>query len=951
MPTAGEVARLSVVVEADTSPATKELDSFGTKVGGIGSTMATAFGGAAIAGIAAVGAGFASAVASAAGFESTMSAVKAVSGATAEQMDSLSGLALQLGKDTSFSASEAGKGIEELVKGGLSIPDIMNGAAKATLDLAAAGGVSLPDAATIAANALAEFNLKGEDMAHVADLIAGAANASALDVGQFKFSLQSAGAVAATIGFSFDDLAVAIAEMGKAGITGSDAGTSLKTMMLQLSPSTKSARTEMAALGIITAEGANQFFDASGKVKSMAEVAQVLQTATANLTQEQKINALQTIFGTDAIRAAAVLAKEGASGFDEMAASMGKVTAEAVGATKLDNLSGSFEQMKGSVETLAITFGLALLPVLRDTVDGTTKVINALIPLAQQWGPSVANAIKLMASELREALGGFVDWFTENWPLIEQTFKTVSGNVQTENQSLAGNFATTWGEIKGTVGTSMGNIGDTLKLAMHVINGDWEGAWKDLTAISERENKNRERQAELHGAAMQKVIDNWTGGALTKFDTWTKDVTGLTVTAWQGILDVTTTMWAGAQGIAVAIASAWTTIQTDTDTAGKALNNVITGIWDLIYTQVIQPKMDAITGAVGTAWGAISTKTHEVFDPILSYIRDTIFEPIRAAIDASINAAQTLFATAIDAISSKAHAVLDPILSYWRDTIWEPMRAAVDAAIYGPKGAHTQFESGVGSIKGVVDGVLQGVRSAWENTWQAIQRAAESPQQAMNEIITLVGKLKDIMPDWLIPHSPTPFQIGLEGIMKAARDMDRSFGDMTNVNGWLMAAMKHTGVPSNWLEPLKWLVAHESGGDPRAKNPNSTASGLFQIIDTTWAESRDPKLPNDIWNPVINAIAGIRYIIGRYGDPFNAVEFWRRNNHYAAGGWAGLNGPEWALLGEKGPEYVVPNHALRSTGGSGSLQTIRVDLAIGGKVAANIYVEGRDVAIRQGRAT
>src|ERR671929_151709 len=64
--------------------------------------------------------------------------------------------------------------------------------------------------------------------------LAGAAIASALDVGQFKFSLQAAGAVASTVGFSFDDLADAIAVMGKAGITGSDAGTSLKTKMMKL---------------------------------------------------------------------------------------------------------------------------------------------------------------------------------------------------------------------------------------------------------------------------------------------------------------------------------------------------------------------------------------------------------------------------------------------------------------------------------------------------------------------------------------------------------------------------------------------------------------------------------------------------------------------------------------------------------------------------------------------
>src|SRR5262252_5191619 len=110
MPAANTVAELQVVVEANTQPAEQGLQSLGQKIEGVGGALQTAFAGA---------------VKSAADFEQTMSGVKAVSGATADEMSQLSGLALQLGKDTSFSASEAASGLEELVKGGLSIPDIM----------------------------------------------------------------------------------------------------------------------------------------------------------------------------------------------------------------------------------------------------------------------------------------------------------------------------------------------------------------------------------------------------------------------------------------------------------------------------------------------------------------------------------------------------------------------------------------------------------------------------------------------------------------------------------------------------------------------------------------------------------------------------------------------------------------------------------------------------------
>src|SRR5690606_7381956 len=170
----------------------------------------------------------------------------------------------------------------------------------------------------IAANAINTFGLAGRDMERVANLVAGAANASAISVQDFAFSLSQSGAVARTVGLSFDDLAVAIAALGREGLKGSDAGTSLRTMLLRLQPSTKEATEEMRRLGIITADGANKFFTAEGRVRSMAEVADVLREATQGMTEAQRLASLQIIFGTDAIRAAAIFARQGADGVNEM---------------------------------------------------------------------------------------------------------------------------------------------------------------------------------------------------------------------------------------------------------------------------------------------------------------------------------------------------------------------------------------------------------------------------------------------------------------------------------------------------------------------------------------------------------------------------------------------------------------------------------------------------------
>ncbi len=339
-------------------------------------------GGLAIAG------GLAVAVNSAANFEQRLSAIEAVSGATAGEMAKISDKALQLGKDTAFSATESALAMEELVKAGLSVDDVLNGAADAVVALAAAGEIDLPTAATIASNAMNQFGLAAEDMPKVADNIAGAANASAIDVGQFGESLQQVGAVANLAGVDFEDTATAIALLGNAGITGSDAGTSLKSMFQRLQPVTKKQKDLFEELNLITKDGSNQFYDQAGNLKDLASVSGVLQNALKGMSRQQKQAALNTLFGSDAIRAAAILSNQGAKGFDKMAASMAKTKAADVAATRMDNLKGRMEEMKGSLETVGIAIGTALLPVAEAIVGVIRELADAFLGLsdgAQRW--------------------------------------------------------------------------------------------------------------------------------------------------------------------------------------------------------------------------------------------------------------------------------------------------------------------------------------------------------------------------------------------------------------------------------------------------------------------------------------------------------------------------------------------------------------------------------------
>jgi TP901 family phage tail tape measure protein len=333
-------------------------------------------------------------------FEHQISAVASVSGASATQLDALRKKALQLGADTSFSATQSAQAMEELAKAGISTTDILNGAADATVALAAAGGIALPESATIAANAMNQFGLTAQQLPKIVDQIAGAANTSAIDVGDLGRSMQQVGAVAHLAGLSFDDTAVAIAEMGNAGIKGSDAGTSLKTFLQNLIPTTKQQIDLMRNLGIVTKDGANQFFDASGKVKGFAGISQVLQTALKGMTKEQQLSTLQTLFGSDAIRAAAVLTDQGAVGFNNLATAINKTSAADVASARLNNTAGKIEQLKGSVETLAIQVGEALLPSLTKLVSSLTQVVNWFTQLSPATQTTIVTIVKVAGSLL-----------------------------------------------------------------------------------------------------------------------------------------------------------------------------------------------------------------------------------------------------------------------------------------------------------------------------------------------------------------------------------------------------------------------------------------------------------------------------------------------------------------------------------------------------------------------
>ncbi|TPG84230.1 phage tail tape measure protein [Brevibacillus laterosporus] len=349
-------------------------------------------------------------------FESQMSSIKALTGASSTEMKQMSDLALEMGAATKYSALEAGQGIEELLKAGLSPATVKAGGLEAALNLATAGGLGLAEAAEIMSTSLNAYKADSMTAAQASDILAGTANASATGVSDLRFSLAAVSAVAAGVGMTFKDTNIALGLFANNGLKGSDAGTSLKTMLMNLQPTTDDQIELFKRLGIVTKNGANQFYTAQGKLKSLEEISGTLHNALGGLTDQQRMLALETMFGSDAIRAANILYKEGAEGVNSFHGEMSKVTALDVAKEKMNNAKGAIEQFRGAMETLQIAALTPTLPLIKNVAlaaaDFTSKLSDWFgSDQATAWGERLRDGMmgvkSLFSGESFFAKAGF----------------------------------------------------------------------------------------------------------------------------------------------------------------------------------------------------------------------------------------------------------------------------------------------------------------------------------------------------------------------------------------------------------------------------------------------------------------------------------------------------------------------------------------------------------------
>jgi TP901 family phage tail tape measure protein len=399
---AGGIKAGGVFVEIGADPRQffSALSRVNKSLGNIGKSVARAGAKATAIGVGTL-APFAAAVRQGAAYQSTLLNIQASTGATAAELEKLRTASMQMSQAMGKGPTEIAGSFLELLKAGMSVEQVLGGAGKAAIEFAAVGQMDVAQAAVVMSDAM---NVFGVDAAKAANSISSAADASSTSIELLSQSFSMVSAVAALANQSIDDTSAALAILANAGVKGSDAGTSLKTMLLRLMAPANEAVAALNGIGLSAAS----FRDASGKMLPMVKIIGVLNGALDGLDQAAKDDIFRQIFGSDAIRAAAILTSTGVEGFNNMTAAMGgAMSVSEKYKTLMGGLAGANSKAFAAMERLSIAVSDAVTPSVMKLSAALVGAIEWLTAFVRD-NPRLVASIAQMATAAVVAGAAFV---------------------------------------------------------------------------------------------------------------------------------------------------------------------------------------------------------------------------------------------------------------------------------------------------------------------------------------------------------------------------------------------------------------------------------------------------------------------------------------------------------------------------------------------------------------
>ena len=304
-------------------------------------------------------------------FDTSMSKVKAISGATGADFEKLRDKAREMGSKTKFSASEAADGMTYMAMAGWKTEDMLDGL-EGIMNLAAASGEDLATTSDIVTDALTAFGLQSKDSGHFADVLAAASSNANTNVSMMGETFKYAAPIAGSLGYSVEDTAVAIGLMANAGIKGSQAGTALRTMLTKLSGDIKITGSQ---LGEVTIKTSN----ADGSMRDLSAILSDCRGAFSQLTESEKANVASSLVGQEAMSGFLAIMNAGQGDVDNLTNAIANCdgTTQQMADDMQNNLGGQLQVLKSMLEEVAIQIGDALMPTIQKVVGKIQEWVTA----------------------------------------------------------------------------------------------------------------------------------------------------------------------------------------------------------------------------------------------------------------------------------------------------------------------------------------------------------------------------------------------------------------------------------------------------------------------------------------------------------------------------------------------------------------------------------------------
>ncbi len=677
-------------------------------------------------------------VKTAADFDASMSKVAAVSGATGDDFDKLRAKAREMGAKTKFSASEAADAMNYMAMAGWKTEDMLSGI-DGIMNLAAASGEDLATTSDIVTDALTAFGLSAEDSGHFADVLAAASSNANTNVSMLGESFKYAAPVAGALGISAEDTSVALGLMANAGIKASQSGTALRTGLTNLAKPTKQMQTFMDKYNIALVQNED------GSV-NLRETMISLREKMGGLSESEQAAAASAIFGKNSMAGWLAIINASDQDFDKLTGAIDNCdgTALDMAETMQDNLAGQITILKSQLQELAISFGDALMPMIRKVVSAIQAFVDKLNHMSEgqrnailrigmfvaALGPvlvvlgtvisKVGIAIQTFAklgpafakvSGAMSKAGGMTGLLGKAFSFLLSPIGIVIGIVAVlvaafihlwkTNEKFRNSMIAIWNGIKNTIGkfvkdikSRFSELGIDFSKVAETMKKIWEGFCNLLAPLFEGAFK-------IIATVLQTVLDVIIG----ILDIFIGIFTGDWERVWKGVKEVFSAVWNGIKGI---ITTVLNTI--------KNVTNVILGWFGTNWKKI---------------WTGIKTFTQNLWNSIKS-LASSVFNAVKNAILTPIRAVKSGLASLWSGIKSTAVSVWSSIKST-ASSIWNGIKSAVTSPVTAIRSA---LSSAWSSIKGTAS-----------SAWNGIKNAMLSPiNSAKSTISGIISKIKGFFP-------------------------------------------------------------------------------------------------------------------------------------------------------------------------------------------------------------